>query len=166
MAADSKLVDRPEWVALQRHYEQIKDAHLRDLFAGEPDRAAALTLEECGILLDYSKNRITAETLATLVALAEAVGLRDAIERMFTGEKINTTENRAVLHVALRNRSDEPIYVDGKDVMGGDTCGAGADGGVCGEGPFGGVDGVYGQADRECGEHRHRRFGLGAGDGV
>jgi len=111
------LTDRPEWKALKEHYSEMKRLHLRELFADEPGRAEAMTIEECGLLLDYSKNRATGETLAKLVDLAEAAGLRDAIEAMCTGQKINTTEGRAVLHVALRNRCGEPILVDGRDVM-------------------------------------------------
>lgn len=113
----TRLTERPEWQALQQHYQAIKSRHLRELFAADPNRAEAFSLETCGLLLDYSKNRVIAETLDRLVALAEAVGVRAAVERMFRGEKINTTERRAVSHVALRNQSSEPILVDGKDVM-------------------------------------------------
>jgi len=111
------LTERPEWKHLQNHYERIKSAHLRDLFRDDPQRAERFTLETCGLLLDYSKNRITAETISGLCALAESTGLEDAIERMFTGQKINFTQKRAVLHTALRNRSGDPVYVDGEDVM-------------------------------------------------
>ncbi|MHC4399921.1 MAG: glucose-6-phosphate isomerase [Planctomycetota bacterium] len=111
------LTRRPQWQALKEHHAEMKSRHMRDLFREAPDRAAVLSIEDCGLLLDYSKNRVTSETMAKLVALAESAGLREAIERMFTGEKINVTENRAVLHVALRNRSDDPIEVDGHDVM-------------------------------------------------
>ncbi len=113
----TKLIDRPEWHALQTHYEQVKTLHLRDLFQQTPQRAQQFSLTACGLFLDYSKNRITEETLQKLFALAEAVDLKNAIHRMYTGEKINTTENRAVLHIALRNRTNRPIYVDGHDVM-------------------------------------------------
>ncbi|MEE8451704.1 MAG: glucose-6-phosphate isomerase [Thermoguttaceae bacterium] len=112
-----KLTDRPEWRELEQHCEQIAKLHLRDLFDDGTDRAARMSIEDCGLLLDYSKNRATAETMQKLVALAEAVGLAGAIERMFTGEKINATEGRAVLHTALRNRSGDPVLVDGEDVM-------------------------------------------------
>jgi len=91
--------------------------HLGDLFRQDPGRAKALSIEDCGLLLDYSKNWVTAESMRKLVALGRAVGLREAARRMFSGEKINVTERRAVLHVALRNRSGEPIHVDGRDVM-------------------------------------------------
>ncbi|MEW6354777.1 MAG: glucose-6-phosphate isomerase [Planctomycetota bacterium] len=111
------LTRRPEWKALCEHKNEMESLHLRDLFRNDPKRAETFTIEDCGILLDYSKNRITAATMAKLIALAEAVGLQNAIERMFTGEKINVTEDRAVLHIALRNRFGDPIYMDGKDVM-------------------------------------------------
>ena len=112
-----KLTERREWQDLRDHHAQTRPKHLRDLFREEPGRAAAMTIEDCGLLLDYSKNRITAKTMELLLALAESAGLREAIERMFTGQKINVTEGRAVLHTALRNRSGDPILVDGKDVM-------------------------------------------------
>lgn len=111
------LHERPEWQRLQKHYEETHRFHLRDLFRESPARAEAMSLEACGLLLDYSKNRVSAETVGLLVRLAEIAGLRQAIERMFTGEKINVTEGRPVLHVALRNRSGDPICVDGEDVM-------------------------------------------------
>jgi glucose-6-phosphate isomerase len=111
------LTRRPQWRDLQKHYREVAPLHLRDLFRGDPGRAERFSIEDCGLLLDYSKNRITPETMERLVALARAAGLEEAIERMFTGEKINTTEDRAVLHTALRNRSGQPVYVDGVDVM-------------------------------------------------
>ncbi len=107
----------PQWHALREHQTAVSNLHLRDLFRDDPDRAAAMSIEDCGLLLDYSKNRITAETMRLLLALAESAGLPEAIRRMFGGEKINVTEGRAVLHTALRNRSGEPVMVDGKDVM-------------------------------------------------
>lgn len=112
-----RLTDRAEWQRLQQHYAEIATVHLRDLFQADPGRAEAFSLEACGLLLDYSKNRITAETMRLLVDLARAAGVPQAIGRMFSGEKINVTEGRAVLHVALRNRSGTPILVNGKDVM-------------------------------------------------
>lgn len=112
-----KLTERPEWRKLEKHYEKVRCRHLRDLFADDPGRAGKLTIEACGLLVDYSKNRVTEKTLSKLVALAEAVQLGEAIERMFGGEKINVTEDRAVLHTALRNRSSRPVLVDGRDVM-------------------------------------------------
>jgi glucose-6-phosphate isomerase len=95
------LTQRDSWKALQAHYEQIKDVHLRDLFNQNPQRGDRLKLEACGLYLDYSKNRITDDTLKLLVRLAEDRGLRERINAMFRGEHINTTEDRAVLHVAL-----------------------------------------------------------------
>ncbi len=105
------------WAALDAHATTIRDVHLRDLFAQDPARGERLTAEAAGIFLDYSKHRITDETLRLLIALAEASGLRERIEAMFTGEKINVSENRAVLHVALRAPRDETILVDGHNVV-------------------------------------------------
>lgn len=105
------------WKTLSKHYEQMKDVHMKDLFAADPDRFRQFSLKFENILLDYSKNRITQETIDTLLQLAEECQLKEAIEAMFGGEHINQTEDRAVLHVALRNLSDKPISVDGKDVM-------------------------------------------------
>ncbi len=107
----------PAWQALQAHYQVMKDVHMRDLFAADPHRFERFSLRFEDILLDYSKNRITQETMDLLVALAHQAGLKQAIQAMFSGEKINVTEKRAVLHVALRNRSNRPILVDGEDVM-------------------------------------------------
>jgi glucose-6-phosphate isomerase len=111
------LVDRPSWKALKAHAEQIRGRHLRDLFAEDASRGERLTAEAEGIFLDYSKNRVTDETLSLLVQLAKESGLRARCEAMFTGEKINITENRAVLHVALRAPKSEKIFVDGEDVV-------------------------------------------------
>ena len=105
------------WRALQDHYEAIRGRHLRDLFAHDPKRGERMTVEAAGVFLDYSKNRIDDETLRLLVALAEQSGLRERIEAMFRGEKINVTENRAVLHVALRAPKGTSIAVDGKNVV-------------------------------------------------
>lgn len=107
----------PQWQALQSHFNQIKDLHLSDLFSQDPDRANKFSLGTDGIYLDFSKQRITEETLKLLLDLANAVDLKQQIEDMFSGKKINITENRAVLHIALRNRSNQPIIVDGKNVM-------------------------------------------------
>ncbi|WP_447722566.1 glucose-6-phosphate isomerase [Edwardsiella tarda] len=106
------------WQALQQHFEQMKSVHMRDLFAADADRFSKFSATfDDQMLVDYSKNRITAETLEKLQALARETDLSSAIAAMFAGEKINRTEDRAVLHVALRNRSNTPIYVDGHDVM-------------------------------------------------
>jgi glucose-6-phosphate isomerase len=105
------------WRLLSEHFQRVKDLHLRDLFREDPGRFERFSIRFNDILVDYSKNRVTAETLRILVDLAEEVDLRDGIEKMFAGQKINETENRAVLHVALRNRANTPVYVDGQDVM-------------------------------------------------
>ena len=117
MARRKNLKSYPEWKALKAHFEQFKDVHMRTMFAEDPERGSRFTLEAGDIFVDYSKNRVNAETMRLLLALANAVDLRQAIDDMFAGRKINETENRAVLHVALRNRSNTPIKVDGKDVM-------------------------------------------------
>jgi glucose-6-phosphate isomerase len=111
------LTDSPEWQALQAHSLQIKDSHLRELFAADPERGLNFSLQAVDICADYSKNLITAETLDLLFKLARATGVEDTRRAMFAGEKINTTENRAVLHTALRHQSDEPVMTDGHDVM-------------------------------------------------
>ena len=103
--------------ALAAHYKQIKDVHLRQLFADDPKRGERFTTEAAGVFLDYSKNRITDETLNLLLQLAEESGLRPRIDAMFRGEKINVSEKRAVLHVALRAPKDEVIKTDGKNVV-------------------------------------------------
>jgi glucose-6-phosphate isomerase len=105
------------WKKLSDHFEQMKSVHMRDLFAAEPERFEKFSLRFNDIILDCSKNIITEETKELLISLAEEVELKDGIEKMFTGDKINETEGRAVLHVALRNRENAPIYVDGEDVM-------------------------------------------------
>ncbi len=105
------------WAALAAHHAKLRDVHLRALFAEDPGRGERLALEAAGLYLDYSKNRVTDETLRLLLALAEAAGLRARIQAMFSGEKINVTERRAVLHVALRAPRDRRILVDGADVV-------------------------------------------------
>jgi glucose-6-phosphate isomerase len=105
------------WGELGAHYDAIRSKHLRDLFADDPQRAGRFSLEAAGIFLDYSKNRITSETVRLLLKLAEARGLRDRIDAMFAGKKINVSEDRAVLHVALRAPKGTQIFVDGKDVV-------------------------------------------------
>jgi len=111
------VTQTPQWQALERHWQQLKDTRMSDLFAADPQRAQAMTLSAGGLMVDYSKNLITHETLALLFDLAAAVDLQGWTRRMFAGDQINNTEQRAVLHVALRNRSNHPIYVDGQDVM-------------------------------------------------
>jgi glucose-6-phosphate isomerase len=110
-------VDSPEWQAVADHYEKLKDVHLRDLFAEDSRRCGSFTAQAGDLYLDYSKNRVRAETMELLVALAEASGLRERIEAMFRGEHINVTEDRAVLHVALRMPRDKTLVVDGRDVI-------------------------------------------------
>src|SRR5467141_235168 len=111
------LTARQSWKALQAHQEKIREVHLRTLFAEDAKRGERLTAEAAGIYLDYSKNRVTDETLALLRGLAEESGLRERIDAMFRGDKINLTENRSVLHVALRAPRGASIVVDGKDVV-------------------------------------------------
>jgi glucose-6-phosphate isomerase len=111
------LTSRPAWKALEAHHREIGARHLRQFFADDPGRGDRLKVEAVGLYLDYSKNRITDETLALLVRLAEESGLRDRIDAMFRGDKINVTEDRAVLHVALRAPRTEKIVVDGEDVV-------------------------------------------------
>jgi glucose-6-phosphate isomerase len=111
------LTQRPAWKALQAHYRDIRGQHLRQLFADDPTRGERLTVEAVGVSLDYSKNRVTDETLKLLVELAEQSGLRGRIDAMFRGEKINITETRAVLHVALRAPRGATIVVDGENVV-------------------------------------------------
>ena len=113
----SRLTERAAWRRLLEHRDRIRDVHLRTLFADDPRRGERLVAEGAGLYLDYSKQRVTDETLRLLVALAEDVGLPARREAMFRGEKINVTENRAVLHVALRAPRDETIVVDGKNVV-------------------------------------------------
>ncbi|MCG8352483.1 MAG: glucose-6-phosphate isomerase [Chloroflexales bacterium] len=111
------LTQRPAWKALEEHYLTIHSSHLRELFADNPQRGEQLALEAIGLYLDYSKNRITKTTIELLVSLAEEAGLRERIDALFRGEKINITEGRAVLHMALRAPRDQAIMVDGVNVI-------------------------------------------------
>src|SRR3954449_3264302 len=115
--SETSLRDRPAWKALEAHDQALREVHLRRLFADDPGRGERLTAEAAGLFLDYSKNRVTDETLGLLVRLAEESGLRARIDAMFRGEPINVTEGRAVLHVALRAPKGQSILVDGKDVV-------------------------------------------------
>jgi glucose-6-phosphate isomerase len=117
IADGTPLTRTPTWRALQRHFEAVCDLEMCDLFAADPGRFERFSTELGPFFLDYSKHRITSETIGLLADLARAAGVRDAAVAMFSGEKINWTEGRAVLHVALRNRSNRPIVVDGVDVM-------------------------------------------------
>jgi glucose-6-phosphate isomerase len=115
--ASAGLTALPAWQALDAHAQELRETHLRTLFAGDPGRGERLAAEAGGLYLDYSKNRITDETLRRLLVLAEARGLRERIDAMFRGDPINTTEGRAALHVALRAPRDRRIVVDGADVV-------------------------------------------------
>ena len=113
----SFLRELPAWQALERHAEELRATHLRDLFATDPGRAERLTIEAAGLFLDYSKNRVTDETMRLLLALAEEAGVAERREAMFDGERINLTEDRSVLHVALRMPRGSSLVVDGVDVV-------------------------------------------------
>lgn len=117
MFPNIRFTETPSYQYLSDHLVEISDKHLRELFAEDPSRFEKFSVQFNDILLDYSKNRINDKTMALLVQLAKECGLKEAIEAMFTGEKINRTEDRAVLHTALRNRWNEPVKVDGNDVM-------------------------------------------------
>lgn len=111
------LTLRSQWLALQRHAEELRPRHLRELFAVDPARGNRMNAEAGGLYLDYSKQRVTGETLRLLMDLAGACGLAERIAAMFRGDKINTTENRAVLHVALRAPAASRIDLDGRNVV-------------------------------------------------
>ena len=111
------LKDLKSFQALAHHFNQIEDIHMRDMFNEDKKRATKFTLFLEDFVLDYSKNRITEETMSLLCQLAQECKVEEMRDDMFSGKKINFTENRAVLHTALRNRDNHPIYVDGKDVM-------------------------------------------------
>src|SRR6185503_1088561 len=113
----SELTQSPAWQALARHAQQQKNVTLLDLFAADPLRAERMTCEAAGLYLDYSKQRLSRETVDLLRTFAESRKLGRAIERMFAGEKVNVTEKRAALHTALRNASARPFVVDGRNVM-------------------------------------------------
>ncbi|HXX63390.1 MAG TPA: glucose-6-phosphate isomerase, partial [Bacteroidota bacterium] len=113
----SDLTRLSEWTALQAHYRAIGTRHMRELFREDPNRFARFSLRWEDMLVDFAKHRVTEETMRLLYALARARDVEGWRDRMFAGERINTTEQRAVLHVALRNRSDRPVHVDGVDVM-------------------------------------------------
>jgi len=116
-AANAPLMERSAWKALEAHYQQVREVHLKQLFADDPQRGERLTVEAAGLYLDYSKNRITGETLKLLLQLAEESGLSARLNAMFHGDKINITENRAVLHVALCAPKGASIIVDGENVV-------------------------------------------------
>jgi glucose-6-phosphate isomerase len=151
----STLIHSDAWKALVDHVGAMQGVHMRDLFAREPSRFDRFSLEVEDVLVDYSKNRVSVETMALLFALAKQAQVFEWRDRMMTGDRINRTENRAVLHVALRNRSNRPIRVDGQDVM------PEVNAVLAKMRKF--TDAVrsgewaHGKAHHRCREHRHRR---------
>ena len=129
------LTERPAWKALAAHHQTVRNLHLRELFANDTRRGERLTAEAAGLYLDYSKNRVTDETIGLLLRLADECSLAERIDAMFSGDKINVTEQRAVLHVALRAPADERILVDGVDVVPDGACGSRTHGGLRGRDP-------------------------------
>ena len=160
------LEGRPAWKALDKHYEEIRDLRLRDLFADDPTRGERLAAEGAGLYLDYSKNRITDETLGLLLQLAEESGLRERTEAMFRGDRINVSENRSVLHVALRMPRGESLARRGRRRRRGGERRPRPDGRLRRPHPLGRVEGAHGKADPEHRQHRHWRLRPRAGDGI
>ncbi len=165
-ATGTPVTARSAWQLLAAHERQVKGRSLRELFAADPARGEQLTAEAAGVYLDYSKQRITDETKRLLLALAEESDLAARIDAMFRGEKINGTENRAALHVALRAPKGVSIVVDGEDVVPGvhqvlERMASFAQGVRSGE-----WKGHDGPADTRCRQHRHRRLRPRAGDGL
>ena len=160
------LTERPQWHALLRHWRQIEPQHLRELFASDRERGERFTAEAAGLYFDYSKNRIDDETLRLLIELAEACGVRAQTEAMFNGEKINVTEQRPVLHVALRAPRSERILVDGRDVVPGVRAVLDRMSGFTDRVRNGDWKGHTWQADSQRRQYRHRRLGPRASDGV
>ena len=158
--------ERPAWKALEAHYEKVRDVHLRNLFEDDPRRGERLTAEAAGIFLDYSKNRVTDETLDLLLQLADESGLRARIDAMFAGEKINVTENRAVLHVALRAPRGASILVDGENVVPQVHAVLDKMADFCRPRPQRRVEGPHRQAHSQRRQHRHRRLRPRPGDGL
>jgi glucose-6-phosphate isomerase len=117
IAKTRSAVGSPAWKALESHYNEVRNLHLRKLFADDPTRGERLTASAVGIELDYSKNRVTDQTLSLLFRLAKDAGLQERIEAMFSGSKINITEKRAVLHTALRAPAGASVVVDGRNVV-------------------------------------------------
>ena len=160
------LTERKAWRALSTHYEKARTLHLRDLFAGDPTRGERMTAEDVGLFLDYSKNRITSDTLRLLIELAEESGLRSRIDAMFRGEKINITEKRAVLHVALRAPRDASIVVDGENVVPQVHAVLDRMADFSNRVRNGAVERAHRQTHSECHQHRHRRFRPRTGHGL
>src|SRR5689334_15316511 len=117
MLQTAPLTQRPAWRALGEHVARVRSVHLRQLFADDPERGSRMVAEGAGLYLDYAKHRVTAETMTLLLRLAEECGLAERIAAMFGGERINVSEQRAVLHVALRAPRGQRIEVDGQDVV-------------------------------------------------
>ena len=152
------LRERPAWNALEEHYDEIHNRHLRELFAEDATRGERLTAEGAGLFLDYSKNRVTDETLTLLIQLAQESGLAERTEAMFSGERINVSENRSVLHVALRMPKGSTLIVDGVNVVERGSRGTGPHGRIQRAHPFRRVEGPHRQADPQHRQHRHRRL--------
>ncbi len=145
------------WQALEAHYPKVRELHLRTLFADDPRRGERMAVEAAGVYFDYSKHRITDETLRLLVQLAEESGLRARIDAMFRGEKINVTEQRAVLHVALRAPKGQSIVLDGEERRAAGPRRAGEDGRLRYPAAQRGVEGPHRQAHPQRRQYRHRR---------
>ena len=159
------LHDLPAWSKLWIHFDETKEQHMREMFDQDPERAERYWLQVGGLTLDYSKNRINDETMALLFELAREAGVPERMQQMFHGEKINTTENRAVLHVALRNRTNAPIVVDGEDVMPKVTmsCNAWR---ICTRSPQRQLVGLYQPSHHRRRQHRYRRLRPRSADDV
>ena len=164
--AHHPLTGRPAWKKLKEHFREIREVHLRQLFADDPQRGKRMTADAEGIFLDYSKHRVTGETIKLLLQLAEESGLRGRIDAMFRGDKINSTENRAVLHVALRAPRGASIVVDGENVVPDvhqvlDRMSAFSN--RVAPRP---MEGLHRQAHPQHRQHRHRRIRPRSGDGL
>ena len=160
------LNKRPAWKALAAHHKQIQKLHLRKLFADDAKRGQKFSAEAAGLFLDYSKNRITDKTLKLLLQLAKESGLRAKIDAMFSGEKINITENRAVLHVALRAPKGAKHFCGRKKCRAGSPCRARQNGGLFQSRSQRRMERVHRQTHQEHRQHRHRRFRSRPGDGL
>ena len=160
------LNQRPAWKALAAHHKTVKKLHLRELFAEDPRRGQTFSTEAAGLFLDYSKNRITDKTLRLLFQLADESGLRAKIEAMFSGEKINVTENRAVLHVALA-RAEKCDHSSGrKKCRAGGPSRSRKNGSFLETRPQWRVERTTGKRISQHREHRHRRVRSWTGDGL
>ena len=166
MTVKATLAATPEWEALEAHYGSVKDKRLRDLFAADPGRAERFALEAAGLFLDYSKNRIDDETVRLLAALARARNLEAKRDAMFAGEKINVSENRAVLHVALRAPAEREDLRRRRGRRPRGARRARPDGRLLRPGALGRLEGPHRQAHPQCRQYRHRRLASRAGDGL